>query len=77
MESPQLVQSPVLRVVISVVVFIGAVALYTYLIMIIWNKVIITKFPESNIQQLDFWDALSLSIFVSLISGFSQMVFRK
>jgi hypothetical protein len=44
-------------------------SLYILLIMIIWNNVIIKKFPQQNIQKLSFWDALALSIFFSLLSG--------
>ena len=46
---------------------LAIIALQTYLIQVIWNKVIIKKFPESNIQTLSFWDALAISVFFSLI----------
>jgi hypothetical protein len=46
---------------------LAIIALQTYLIQVIWNKVIIKKFPESNIQTLTFWDALAISVFFSLI----------
>ena len=55
--------------IVGLVILLALIALNTYLIMIIWNKVIITKFPTSNIQKLDFWDALALSVFVSLLSS--------
>lgn len=46
---------------------LAIIALQTYLIQVIWNKVIIKKFPDSNIQTLTFWDALAISVFFSLI----------
>lgn len=46
---------------------LAIIALQTYLIQVIWNKVIIKKFPDSNIQTLSFWDALAISVFFSLI----------
>lgn len=52
---------------LSFVVFIAILALYTFLIQTIWNKVIIKKFPSQNIQTLSFWDALALAVFVSLL----------
>ena len=62
----------ILNVLVGLILFVAIVALYTYLIMLIWNKVIIIKFPNSNIQKLDFWEALALSVFVSLL--FSRSV---
>ena len=38
-----------------------------FLVMTIWNRVIIKKFPLSMIQKLSFWDALALMVFVSLL----------
>ena len=55
--------------IIELLIILGVIALYTLLIMLIWNKVIIKKFPQSNIQTLTFWDALALSVFVSILSG--------
>lgn len=61
-----------LNSLVGLIIFLSIVALYTYLIMIIWNNVIIKKFPDSNIQKLDFWEALALSVFFSLL--FSRTV---
>jgi hypothetical protein len=52
-----------------VIALLCIIALYTFLIMIIWNQVIIKKFPLSDIQKLSFWDALALSVFISILSG--------
>ena len=43
------------------------ISISTTLIMIIWNNVIIKKFPDSNIQTLSFWDSLALAVFASLL----------
>lgn len=40
-----------------------------FLIQIIWNHVIIQKFPNSKIQPLTFWDSLAIAVFVSLLTG--------
>jgi hypothetical protein len=46
-----------------------------FLIEIIWNKVIIKKFPNANIQKLTFWDSLAVAVFVSLLtSGGATMI---
>jgi hypothetical protein len=37
--------------------------------MIIWNNVIIKKFPSSNIKKLSFWDAMAIAVFVGLLCG--------
>jgi hypothetical protein len=55
---------------ILILIGLALIALQTYLIQVIWNKVIIKKFPESNIQTLTFWDAL---VFFSLI-GISRNI---
>jgi hypothetical protein len=58
---------------ILILIGLALIALQTYLIQVIWNKVIIKKFPESNIQTLTFWDALAISVFFSLI-GISRNI---
>ena len=65
MKSSQNLTGPL----ISLLVLLLFMAIYVALIMVIWNEVIIKKFPNQNIQKLSFWDALALSVFVSLLSG--------
>jgi hypothetical protein len=55
------------RGLIKLIVLLSVIALSTLLIMVIWNKVIIKKFPLSDIQKLNFWEALALSVFFGLI----------
>ena len=35
--------------------------------MIIWNDVIIKKFPDARIEELSFWDALGFIVIVSIL----------
>jgi len=53
--------------VLFIAIFIGFVALQSYLVMVIWNSVIINKFPDAKIEELTFWDALLLMIFVDIL----------
>ena len=59
---------PILNILKKLLGFVAVVVLYFFLIMIIWNKIIVKKFPNSNIQQLTYWDSVLLSIFVSVVS---------
>lgn len=43
------------------------IVFYTFLVMTIWNNIIVVKFPASNIQKLSFTDSLGLALFVSLL----------
>lgn len=54
-----------MRILILVAVFILSI----FLIEIIWNNVLIKKFPNARIQRLTFWDSLAMALFVSLLSG--------
>lgn len=55
--------------IILMIIGLAVLSLYTFLIMTIWNKVIVKKFPKQQIETLDFWDALAISVFVSILSG--------
>lgn len=55
--------------IIICVILIGMLSFYVFLIMIIWNNVIVKKFPTQHIENLSFWDALALAVFFSLLSG--------
>jgi|688.fasta_scaffold163514_2 hypothetical protein len=59
---------PILNIFKKLLGFVAVVVFYCFLIMIIWNKVIVKKFPNSNIQQLTYWDSVLLSVFVSVVS---------
>ena len=48
-------------------IFFAILAIESYLVMIIWNNVIIKKFPGANIEELSFWDALGLIVIISIL----------
>ena len=54
---------------VSLLILLAFAVLYVFLIQIIWNSVIVKKFPDSNIQKLSFWDSLALAVFFSLLTG--------
>ena len=56
-------------IVILLLVLIVMVTIYTLLIMVIWNNVLIQKVQGASLQKLTFWDALAIGIFFSLVSG--------
>lgn len=62
------------KVILLFSIIIGFIALQTYLIQIIFNKVIIPKFPSSNIKDLSFWDALAISVLAALLSSSQNIV---
>ena len=41
----------------------------TALIMVIWNKILVDKIKGLDLQQINFWDALAIGVFVSLLTG--------
>jgi len=54
---------------VSLMLLVGYIALTTYLIMLIWNKVLVVKLTTAGLQNLDFWEALALAVFVNLLLG--------
>ena len=54
---------------VSLALLGGFIALSTYLIMLIWNKVLVVKLTTAHLQNLDFWEALALAVFVNLLLG--------
>lgn len=59
------------------VVLVIMIALNTLLVMLIWNNVIIKKFPTANIGKLNFWDALAVSVLCSLLFGGTTTIIKK
>lgn len=59
----------------TVLVTLGVIlAVNTFLIMTIWNKVLRLKIKGVRIGELSFFEALALSVFVSLLAGSSGLV---
>ena len=48
-------------------IFFAILAIESYLVMIIWNNVIIKKFPDARIEELSFWDALGLIVIINIL----------
>lgn len=59
-----------------IIALLVVIAINTFLIMIIWNQVLINKFPNSNIQKLNFWDALAISVLCSILFGRSTIIWQ-
>lgn len=54
-----------MKLLVLLVIFVLSI----FLVQMIWNHVIIKKFPNSRIQPLTFWDSLAIAVFVSLLTG--------
>lgn len=54
---------------IALVILLAMVAIYTLLIMVIWNSVLMKKVKGADLQKLNFWDSLAIAVFFSMISG--------
>lgn len=58
----------------GLVVAILVVVICTALIQLIWNKVLIKKFPQSNIQKLSFFDALAIGVLSAILFSSSVII---
>jgi hypothetical protein len=56
-------------IIIAIAILLAMISIYTVLIMVIWNNVLIKKIKGANLQKLTFWDALAIGVFFSLVSG--------
>ena len=54
---------------ILLLVLLAMVSIYTLLIMVIWNNVLMKKVKGADLQKITFWDALAIGVFFSVISG--------
>ena len=61
-------------IALSIFIILVAIILQTYLIQIIFNKVVITKFPSANIKELSFLDALAISVLFALLTTSPQVI---
>ena len=57
-----------------IVLLLISVVIYTLLIMVIWNNVLVPKVKGADLQKLDFWNALAIGIFFSLVSGGTTVI---
>jgi hypothetical protein len=61
---------------LALVTLVAMIAIYTLLIMVIWNNVLIKKIKGLDLQKLNFWDALAIGVFFSLVSGGTTIINR-
>jgi hypothetical protein len=58
----------------SLIILLAMVAIYTLLVMVIWNNVLIQKIKGADLQKLSFLEALSIAVFFSLVSGSTTVI---
>jgi hypothetical protein len=58
----------------ALVMLLSMIAIYTLLIMVIWNTVLIPKVKGANLQTLNFLDALAVSVFFSIVTGSTTVI---
>jgi hypothetical protein len=49
-------------------------AINVLLIMVIWNNIIVKKFPNANIQRLNYWEALGIAVLCSILGGGGRVI---
>ena len=59
---------------IILIIILALVSVYTLLIMIIWNNVLINKVKGADLQKLNFFEALAIGIFFSLVTGGTTVI---
>jgi hypothetical protein len=42
--------------------------------MVIWNNVLVPKVKGADLQKLNFWNALAIGIFFSLVTGGTTVI---
>jgi hypothetical protein len=62
------------KLVVTLAVLLALVIIYTLLIMIIWNNVLINKVKGADLQKLNFFEALAIGIFFSLVTGSTTVI---
>lgn len=65
------------KILIGLVILLVVLAIESAIIMLIWNKVIIKKFPTLLIQKLNFFEALAIVIFAHILfKSYSLMKYK-
>jgi len=62
------------KLAITVISMLFVIILYTNLVMIIWNNVIIKKFPNCNIQPLSLMESFAIALFVAVLHSSSHLL---
>jgi hypothetical protein len=67
-------KNPGLAFFVTSVALMALVAINTVLIMLIWNNILIKKVKGADFQKLNFWDALAIGVFLSIVSGGTTVI---
>ena len=59
---------------VGLVIVLAMVVIYTLLVMVIWNNVLMKKVKGADLQKLNFWDALAIAVFFSLVTGSTTVI---
>lgn len=59
-------KTTILSLLLILLGFLITASIYTALIMVIWNNVLLEKIKGWNLQKINFWDALAIGVFFSL-----------
>jgi hypothetical protein len=57
------------NVITFLTIFLITIIVQSLMVMVIWNNVLIKKFPLSKIQKLNFFDALAITVLTSILFG--------
>jgi hypothetical protein len=60
--------------ILSMIALLVMISIYTVLIMVIWNNVLVKKLKGSDLQHLSFLDSLSIAVFFAVMSGFTHVI---
>jgi hypothetical protein len=55
------------KILLGLIFIIIILSIETSIIMWIWNNIIINKFPNSNIQKLNFFESLAIILFTNIL----------
>jgi hypothetical protein len=59
--------------VVLMIITILMIMISAYIVMIVWNHVLIKKFPRSDIQELTYSEALAIMIACHILSSSSMI----
>jgi len=58
---------------VSIIIYIGILLLLSYLVMLIFNDVVFTRFPDSNVKPLTIWEGMAILVLCSILFGSSRI----
>jgi hypothetical protein len=54
---------------IGFIVSVGVIFLLALLIQVIWNGVVVDMFPDQNLTEIGYWDALAIFTLAKILFG--------